>query len=404
MAIGELINVQKTYDLIDASTGKMAGEVFPMDEIVGGDEVLSVYQGSKLLTYDSDEGTLLGLTANVVGFGEQRSVQPVELTINTYGKVYVVKVLVYTKVITSASDLQFFNQTLPQNASNSYDGYYVLTNNIVDYSTAYNVAPDGVHGLKAFTGTFDGNGYCISAKVNKGLFGVLGNGAVVKNVALKDMQIDVSDSYQVTAMAAGFIQNSTDVAVVKDVYISLDQENNPYRQYLSVWFTTAMLVSNNASRSSKFANVVIEADIFHSDYNAKGGAQPCLFRYWDGIDQSSRGGEYAPNTVIDSLTNVYVISKDRTGFGGIFRVTAGINRLSNRSMALTYNDFFMVANGVDPYTTLYLPNTYTSDGKKLVTMRRYDDYTAMASANNDYSLFNSDCWVITGKTPVWKNK
>jgi hypothetical protein len=171
-----------------------------------------------------------------------------------------------------------------------------------------------------------------------------------------------------------------------------------------MWFTTAMLVSNNASLKSRFANIVIEADILHSDYNAKGGAEPCLFRYWNGIDESTKGGEYAKNTVIDALTNVYVISKDRTNAGGLFRITAGINRATNKSMALSYNDFFMVANGTDAYTTLYLPNTYQLGDSKYVTLRRYNDYTAMAKDNNDYSLFNSNCWKLTGTTPVWKNK
>jgi len=216
--------------------------------------------------------------------------------------------------------------------------------------------------------------------------------------------VAVENAYTVTAVVAGYINNSTDVAVVKDVYINMDSQNNPYRQYLSIWFTSAMLISNNASLQSKFANIVIEADIYHSDYNSKGGAQPCLFRYWNGIDESQKGGEYAKNTAIDSLTNVYVISKDKTGNGGLFRVTAGINRLMNKSMALSYNDFNVVAKGQDSYTTLYLPNTYNNGGKELITMRRYDDYSAMASDNNDYSLFNGNCWDITGTTPVWKNK
>ena len=142
----------------------------------------------------------------------------------------------------------------------------------------------------------------------------------------------------------------------------------------------------------------------HSDYNAKGGAQPCLFRYWNGIDEAAKGGEYAKNTVADALTNVYVISKDKTNQGGLFRITAGIGRATNKSMALSYNDYMVVANGTDAYTTLYLPNTYQSGNQDLVTLRRYDDYSAMANDRNDYSLFNATCWNLTGTTPVWKNK
>lgn len=405
MVVGDLIVVAKTYDLIDESTGKAAGKAFSMSEIVGNEEILSIYQGSKRVTYDQAQGTLTGLTANIVGSGETREVQPVELTINTQNKVYIVKLKVYSKVITTAKDLQYFNQTLSGNAHNSYDGYYILANSVEDFSGVYNNAPDNNHGLKPFTGTFDGNGYSVSAKVNKGLFGVLGHGAVIKNLAFTDMQVTVEDAYTCTAIIAGYISNSTDVAVVKDVYISIDETlKQPYRQYLSVWFTTAMLVSNNASLKSKFANIVIEANILHSDYNAKGGAQPCLFRYWNGIDEAAKGGEYAKNTVADALTNVYVISKDKTNQGGLFRITAGIGRATNKSMALSYNDYMVVANGTDAYTTLYLPNTYQSGNQDLVTLRRYDDYSAMVNDRNDYSLFNATCWNLTGTTPVWKNK
>ena len=403
VAVGELINHSTVYDFIDESTGKMAGGAFPMSEIVGDEEIISIYQGANELSYNSEEGTLLGLSANITGTGEERTVKPVELTINTNGKVYTVKVKVYTKIIANAKDLAYFNQTLPENANNVYDGYYVLVNNIVDFTSEYNNVADSNHGLKPFTGTFDGNGHALSLKVNKGLFGTLGHGAVVKNTAFIDMQVVVNDAYKNTAILAGFISNATDVVVVKDLYITLDEQAS-YRQYLSKWFTTAMLVGNNASLNSKFANIVIEADILHSDYNSKGGAEPCLFSYWNGIDLSTKGGEYATNTAIDSLTNIFVISKDSTNMGGLFRVTAGIDRAVDKSMALCYNDYIVVAGGADTYTTLYLPNTYNNGIKDLVTMRRYDDYSAMASDNNDYSLFNANCWTLTGNTPVWKNK
>ncbi len=407
MAMGGLVNVETVYDLVDESTGALAGGAFPMSEIVGDNEILSIYQGEKLITYNAQSGALNGLTANIVGEGESREVLPVELTINTEDTVYVVKVKVYSKVIATVKDLQYFNQSLAENANNSYNGYYILTKNLSDFSSVYNDVADSNHGLKPFTGTFDGNGYSISAKVNKGFFGVLGHGAVVKNVAFTNMQVMVSNSYQVTAIIAGFINNATDVAVVKDVYISMDESlDYVYRQDLSKWFTTAMLVNANPSLKSKFANIIIEANIYHSYYNdaATGaGAQPCLFSYWNGIDLSTTLGQYANGTTADALTNVYVISKDKTNHGGLFRITAGRGR-TDQGMVLSYNDYMVVAGGSDAYAKNYLPSTYNNGSKDLVTMRRYNDYNAMASDNNDYSLFNSNCWDLTGNTPVWKNK
>ena len=405
MATGEMVNVDKIFDFIDEKTGKTAGNPFPMSEIVGDEEVVAVYQGAKPLTYDKENGLLLGLTADIEGSGENRTVNPVELTISTAEKAYLVNVKVYSKVIATAEDLRYFDQGLPENANNSYGGYYILTNNIKDFTRVYNNVPDYNSGLKAFTGTFDGNGHSVSAKVNKGIFGILGDGAVVKNTAFTDMQVMVDNAYQLTAIVAGYISNASDVAVLKDLYITIDETvTYAYRQYLSVWFTTAMLVSNNASLKSKFANIVIEANILHYDYNAKGGAQPCLFRYWDGINKSTEGGKYAQNTAADSLSNVYVISKDKTNNGGLFRVTAGIGKTKTESMALSYNDYIVVAGSADEYTKLYLPNTYKYGTADIVTMRRYDDYAAMANDNNDYSSFNGDCWDLSGDTPIWINK
>ena len=402
MAINEIVNVSTVYDLISEEDGKMAGNPFPMSAIIGQEQVVSVYQGSTLLTYDAQGGTLKGLKANIQGLGEERVVEPVELTINTQNKVFAVNVKVYSKVIVTEKDLQYFNQTKAGNENNVYDGYYVLAKNITDLSDYYNNTVENGAGLKAFTGTFDGNGYSITAKVTKGMFGILGNGAVIKNVAFKNMQVLVSDSVQSTAIIAGYINNSTDVAVVKDVYVSVD-ESNSYRQWLSKWFTTAMLISNNASLKSKFKNIVIEANINHSNYNDPNngaGAEPCLFRYWNGIENATAGGQYASNTAEDSLVNVYVICKDTTNMGGLFRVTAGIGKNPSVSMALCYNDY-MNASASAKVTQRYLPEFYNDGTKNYVTMRRYDDYLAMQQDGNDYSLFNGTCWTLTGAYPVW---
>ena len=405
LATSAIINVDAVYDYVSEEDGKVLGKPFPMQEIVGGAEVISVYQGPTPLRYDKTSGTITGLTANIEGTGEERKVLPVELNVNTSGSVYVLSVKVYTKVINDAKDMSYFNQTLPENAYNTYDGYYILTANVNDYSSVYNNAPDNNHGLKSFTGTFDGNGHSVSLKVNKGVFGVLGNGAVIKNVAFTDMRVLVDNAYTSTAIVAGYISNSTDVVVVKNAFISMDvSEGNPYRQYLSQWFTTAMLVGSNASLKSKFESIIIESDIFHGNYNELSG-QPCLFRYWDGINNAKVGGAYADNTAADSLTDIYAISKDRTNNGGLFRITATIGKQPSSSMALTYGDYvYAVNNGIDPRTERYLPETYESEDGEKVTVKRYDSYDEMGSDSNDYSAFDPDFWVLTGKTPVWKNK
>ncbi len=431
VAIGELVNVATVYDLVDESTGKVNGKAFPISEIIGSEQFVSAYQNGEELTYNAVDGTLKGLKANIVGTGESRTVNPVEITINTNKKVYVVKAKVYSKVIVTANDLLYFNQADKENANNDYGGYYILVNNITDSTNVYNYVMDSeTANLKAFNGTFDGNGYSITIIVHKGLFISLGNGAVVKNVAFKDMRFCHKEvnagSYMRTAIIADKIEQSSTVVTLKDLYISIDEniydhggvdrnedgiidDNDkwyPYRRYLSKWFPTAMLVNENYSLNSKFSNIIIETNILSSEYSSKGGAGPCLFGKWAGINNSTVGGEYVNGTVSDYLTNVFVISRDVTNTGGLFRITAGAYDGSNmvNSMALSYNDFVNVSGGDDAYTKLYLPNTYASGSNNLITLRRYDDYTAMASDNNSYTLFNGDCWNLSGATPVWKNK
>ena len=87
-----------------------------------------------------------------------------------------------------------------------YSGYFVLGNDIratvsVDKEHTYGAKTNGHNGYRStnvdnmgFTGTFDGRGHTISGFMlkNGGLFGDLSNGAVIKNVAFTDIQLNGS--------------------------------------------------------------------------------------------------------------------------------------------------------------------------------------------------------------------
>lgn len=115
---------------------------------------------------------------------------------------YRVKVLVITKIITRYAELaalqSYTEVTEGENAGGatyySYGGYFVLANNLVATGEeAAFAAPNmggistGTHAtnLAGFHGTFDGRGYTVSGfkYALGGIFGDVGNDAVIKNVA-----------------------------------------------------------------------------------------------------------------------------------------------------------------------------------------------------------------------------
>jgi len=126
-------------------------------------------------------------------------------------------------IITDLSDLIIFRDSV--NAGNNYAGKYVKLNANIDLSSVENWIPIGnitydatgyapVDASKAFSGVFDGNGKVISnlkmqkilggsdpanAQANLGLFGVTGEGAVIKNLTITNVTIE-SDGRNVAAL------------------------------------------------------------------------------------------------------------------------------------------------------------------------------------------------------------
>ena len=69
-------------------------------------------------------------------------------------------------------------------------------------------------GIKSFSGTLDGNGYTISnLSSDKGLFGTLKSGAVIKNVRLENCTI-VTDSKYIGAIASYIPANAENVQIL----------------------------------------------------------------------------------------------------------------------------------------------------------------------------------------------
>ena len=160
---------------------------------------------------------------------------------------YKITVVVATKILRTEEDLKNMQtlggvQEIKQTVAGTeltfypYSGYFILGNDIratvsVDKEHTYGAKTNGHNGYRStnvdnmgFTGTFDGRGHTISGFMlkNGGLFGDLSNGAVIKNVAFTDIQLNGS---QATAVAHS-IRKSKLINVFLEV--SNEQTNDGY--------------------------------------------------------------------------------------------------------------------------------------------------------------------------------
>ena len=152
--------------------------------------------------YNDDYGTETGFFATY-DTGNETARTLTLIVANGDTTLYRVKVLVVTKIITTYDELaalQSYTEVTEGKANEtaptyySYDGYFVLANNLVATGEeAAFAAPSmgsissSVHAnnLAGFHGTFDGRGYTVSGfkYATGGIFGDVGRYAVIKNVA-----------------------------------------------------------------------------------------------------------------------------------------------------------------------------------------------------------------------------
>ena len=239
----------------------------PLAEIFGNanTEIVLAYQGETKLTVQDNKITGIVLT-------EKDKAEAIELTVYSQNKGYKVNCNAYAGIISKAEDLEIFNLNMTDYATMStYDnnsavltrnltptitGYYVLAGNID--ASEYAMNTQGVIFKTyntsmvdyGFRGTFDGRGYTISGltlgkdmaldatyrSTNNGwfnntysLFGIIGKGGTVKNVALTGVEFDLTNtggggtiSKAVCSPIATWIVSG---ATVENVYVSLKGTN-----------------------------------------------------------------------------------------------------------------------------------------------------------------------------------
>ena len=176
--------------------------------------VLSATLGGEAVTYANGTLTLTdAYRQNLQKHGEQ----PLKLVVEKDGNYYklTVNTLVVTKEIATFDDLK---AAVTLNENHVKYGYYRLTQNLsnnVDTSCGLNYKINGkdiwrYDGEYGFRGTFDGNNLTLSSKwKDMGIFGVLGRGAVIKNVTIEHKEYSSARLILGYVMIGTTLQNVT---------------------------------------------------------------------------------------------------------------------------------------------------------------------------------------------------
>ena len=198
--------VKYIYDSVTSKQGVIAPRVVTLtgnQDILMTDETYSLNLGDEQtgLTVTSivcdgeNLGTNLGnldLTAFKTNYAKHGEKTVVVNGVKDNSKIKInVPVTFVTKMIGTVEDLRDITQNPTDSTTKSVFGYYKLSENLdctaaPDWAGFSNSNPNGFSWANAnngFRGTLDGNGKTITGFAhNQGLFFVLGNGAVIKNV------------------------------------------------------------------------------------------------------------------------------------------------------------------------------------------------------------------------------
>ena len=148
----------------------------------------------------------------VTGLGERK------LIVESDKIRYRVDAWVVSKVIKTAADITGLFSPAEGTAVPVVNGYYVLGNDIEAGEAAFKYRGWSTDKSKGLLGTFDGRGHTVDGlKLNAagGIFGVIGTGGKVQNVAFTNVEVETADHAVVLAY---FIEGS-----VENVFISINK-------------------------------------------------------------------------------------------------------------------------------------------------------------------------------------
>lgn len=367
-----------------ATTMDGKGELKLADIIGSTATITEAYQDGKALTVSN--GKISKFTC------EERAVTHSTLTVYTdEGVGYEIDVEAYKDAITTFEELR---SVLDLNSnSKSIKGYYALAKDIEYDASAAAIAHDYALSASAgFNGIFDGCGHSISANIGAmGLFGRIGRGAIIKNLALTNVVLDESAAYA-CVLARNDGATKEEYNTIENVYVSIA---NFARGEKAGDSTAALMYERNVY--TRYTNLVVVLDA------------PMAFKT---IDSAPTQDNYGAMFCKDSITKnegAYL-----TQFNNVFVISgAAIPMALSVDGYNTYNYAYFAENdGVEVDTEgkatgrhYYLTKNaqvyeceYVYKG-----VMRYDTLAAMKTSNLDYFSFNEYWDTDVYGVPVFKS-
>ena len=209
--------------------------------------VLSATLGGENVTYANGK---LTVTDDYIANVKKHGMQTLKVTVLKDGKYYAVtvNVLVVTKAISTIDEL---TAAMTAGTDNVVYGYYKLTQNVGSSEAWINVANNGswqnADGSVGFRGTLDGSGFAVDgAFATHGLFGIIGNGAVVKNITFNVYYYQNGRQTLARSITGATIENIT--INIKSVYGTLDATDE------------GGVITGLMSHTTHYKNVTINAE------------------------------------------------------------------------------------------------------------------------------------------------
>lgn len=269
----------------------------PDNEINLGDTAYETVEGVYLGGNKIGDSISLIDGANLSGVYGERELT-VALNTENGRKIVKVPVLVVTKYIRNAEDLT----TSLRISDNGNFGYYELKNDITLDSLSNGVGKVAFDGSNGFRGIFEGKGHTITSVLgDHGLFGFVGNGAIIRNV-----KFDISGNVNVInkTIIADYVLG----ARIENVTINVATESAEFG-------ADAGLVTSAAFNGNTVTGLIVNAK--KAAVNSLFGGGKYLFdkNEFDSCFVNVKNiKELARNYVNGNYVSVYL--EDASGFGG----------------------------------------------------------------------------------------
>ena len=317
---------------------------------LGGENV--GYANGKLVAGDEYKANL-----------RKHGMQTLKVTIERDGKYYnvIANVLVVTQDITTVEQLKKVSE-------NSF-GYFRLVNNLrVTGDNVINLPDSGdwinADGQGGFHGTFDGNGKTISGWTRRnGLFGVVGAGAVIKNLTYTLTAYESGGSTFGRSITGATVENVTfDVKLVKDS-ATFNNEGG--------------IITTLLSHSTLYKNVTV---------NAEGQKVDSLF--------GTSWGKYDGNKA-NTFENCKLIAKS---VGGLINAGNVANPVVVSAAGIDGLTVTLIPDGITAEGTLEIGKEFAVPGVGLTeitsVMLGDNEFTAYSFANGTFTI-NADAFGVS---------